>query len=202
MIARMAVKNDFAVISDEIYEKLIYDGKRHVSIASLAKDIFDRTITVNGLSKSYSMTGWRIGYAAGPKDVMDAIANLQSHATSNPASICQRAALAALTGDQRSVEEMRREFELRRDLMVRKAGEIKGIFCTKPQGAFYLFCDISALAMDSVTFATRLLDEARVAVVPGAPFGNMSSIRLSFATSAANIEKGLERMKGWVASLK
>ena len=118
IIAKLAVKYNFYVISDEIYEKLIYGNTKHVSIASLGKDIYDRTITINGLSKSYSMTGWRIGYAAGPLDVMKAIANLQSHAASNPASISQKAALAAISGDQKCVEEMRAEFEKRRDLMV------------------------------------------------------------------------------------
>ena len=198
MIARLAVKNKFFVISDEIYEKLVYDGKKHISIASLGKDIYDLTITVNGVSKSYSMTGWRIGYAAGPGDVMEAVSNLQSHATSNPASMSQRAAEEALKGEQKCVEEMRLEFEKRRDFMASRLAQIKNISCVKPEGAFYVFCDISKLKTDSATLANRLLDEAKIAVVPGEPFGAKSFIRLSFATSEQNIEKGLDRLREWV----
>ncbi|MFA5145783.1 MAG: pyridoxal phosphate-dependent aminotransferase [Candidatus Omnitrophota bacterium] len=197
-IAGLAVKHKFFVISDEIYEKLIYDGKKHISIASLGKDIYDLTFTVNGLSKSYSMTGWRIGYAAGPKDLMGAISNLQSHATSNPASMCQAAALAALTGDQECVARMREEFEKRRDAMVGMIGLMRGISCIKPEGAFYVFCDISKTGMGSMEVATRLLEEAKVAVVPGTPFGSDRFIRLSFATGMEKIEKGLTRIKGWI----
>lgn len=197
-IAKLAVKHKFVVISDEIYEKLIYDNKKHVSIASLGKDIYDLTVTVNGVSKSYSMTGWRIGYAAGPLEIMEAIANLQSHAASNPSSISQKAALAALSQDQRCVEEMRQEFEKRRDLMVSRINKIKNISCVRPEGAFYVFCDISKLKMDSAALANKLLDDARVAVIPGAPFGANNSIRLSFATSIVNIGKGLDRIEEWV----
>ena len=197
-IKAIAVKYNFIVISDEIYEKLVYDGKRHVSIASLGKDICERAVTVNGVSKSYSMTGWRIGYAAGPSWLMDAISNLQSHATSNPASISQRAALAAIIGDQACVENMRQEFEKRRDAMAGRISKIKGLSCPKPEGAFYLFCDISKFKMPSGAFAARLLDEAKVAVVPGAPFGADSHIRLSFATGLENIAKGLERIEEWI----
>lgn len=199
MIARLAVKHKFFVIADEIYEKLIYDGKKHYSLASLGKDIYGLTITVNGVSKSYSMTGWRIGYAAGSLDIMAAVANLQSHSTSNPSSISQKAALAALTGDQRCVEDMRIEFEKRRNIMVEIIGRLKNISCVKPEGAFYVFCDISRLKMDSLRLAVRLLDEARVAVVPGEPFGAASFIRLSFATNIDNINKGLERIGGWLS---
>jgi len=198
-IAKIAVKNNFFVISDEIYEKLIYDGKKHISIASFGSDIYDLTITVNGVSKSYAMTGWRIGYAAGAPDVMKAISDMQSHATSNPSSISQKAVLAALTDDQRCVEEMRVEFERRRNLMLSKLDGIKKISYVKPEGAFYVFCDISKLKTDSVSLANRLLDEARVAVVPGQPFGADDYIRLSFATSPANIEKGIGRIGEWVA---
>jgi len=144
------------------------------------------------------MTGWRIGYAAGPSWLMDAISNLQSHATSNPASISQRAALAAIIGDQACVENMRQEFEKRRDAMAGRISKIKGLSCPKPEGAFYLFCDISKFKMPSGAFAARLLDEAKVAVVPGAPFGADSHIRLSFATGLENIAKGLERIEEWI----
>lgn len=198
MIAGLAVKHKFFVISDEIYEKLIYDGKKHVSIASLGKEIYDLAVTVNGVSKSYSMTGWRIGYAAGPAAIMDGISNLQSHATSNPASMSQKAALAALTGDQNCVEEMRIEFERRRDAMVSGLKAIKNLSCAEPEGAFYVFCDVSRLTRDSVDLANRLLDEAKVAVVPGKPFGEDSYMRLSFATGMEDIKKGLDRIRKWV----
>lgn len=198
VVAKLAVKHKFFVMSDEIYEKLIYGNTKHVSIASLGKDIYDLTITVNGVSKSYSMTGWRIGYAAGPADVMKAIGSLQSHASSNPASISQRATLAALEESQDCVEKMRLEFGKRRDLMVAGIEAIKNISCVRPEGAFYLFCDISRLKMGSVEVANRLLDEARVATIPGEPFGADSFIRLSFAASEDKINKGLERIKEWV----
>jgi len=197
-IAKLAAKHKFFVVSDEIYEKLIYDNKKHISIASLGKEICALTVTVNGVSKSYSMTGWRIGYAAGPSDLMDAISNLQSHAASNPASMSQKAALAALTQPQGCVEEMRVEFEKRRDLMVSRIGKITNMSCVKPEGAFYVVCDMSKLRMGSVKLANRLLDEAKVAVIPGEPFGAESFIRLSFATSADLINKGLDRIEGWV----
>ena len=199
MIASVAVKHKFFVISDEIYEKLIYDGKKHCSIAGMGKEICDLTITVNGVSKSYSMTGWRIGYAAGPADVMKAVANLQSHATSNPASISQKATLAALTQDQSFIEGMRQEYEKRRDYMVSRVNAMKNVSCFKPGGAFYLFCDISKTNKDSVATAKALLDGAKVAVIPGEPFGAPYSIRLSFATGMEAIKKGLDRMEEYFA---
>lgn len=199
IIAKLAVKHNFFVVSDEIYEKLIYGSKKHVSIASLGKDIYDRTITVNGVSKSYSMTGWRIGYAAGPLEVMKAIARAQSHATSNPASISQKATLAALSGDQSCVSTMKSEFEKRRDYMVSKINSMKNISCIRPDGAFYVFCDISKLKMGSIKVANRLLEEAKVAVIPGEPFGADSFIRLSFATGMDSIKKGLDRIEEWVS---
>jgi len=198
VIARLAVKHKFFVISDEIYEKLIYGSAKHISIASLNKDIYGLTITVNGVSKSYSMTGWRIGYAAGPSEVMSAIANLQSHANSNPTSISQHAALAAIMGPQKCVDEMRMEFAKRCDYMVSRVSSMKNMSCVKPGGAFYLFCDISRLKADSVKVANRLLDEAKVAVIPGEPFGADSFIRLSFATGMDIIKKGLDRIEEWI----
>lgn len=198
MIAKTAVKHGFFVISDEIYEKLVYDGKDCVSIASLGKDIYDLTITVNGVSKSYSMTGWRIGYAAGPAEIMKAIANVQSHATSNPSSISQKATLAALAGGNEFIDGMKAEFEKRRDLMVSRISRMKNIKCIKPEGAFYVFCDISKLKQGSAAIANRLLDEARVAVIPGEPFGADSFIRFSFATSREAINKGMDRIEEWL----
>jgi len=197
VIARLAVKHKFFVISDEIYEKLVYDNKPYVSIGSLGKDIFDQTITVNGVSKSYSMTGWRIGYAAGPIEIMKAIANMQSHATSNPCSISQKATLAGLEGDQKFILQMREEFQGRRDLMVSRINKMKNISCIKPEGAFYVFCDISKFKLGSAKIANRLLEEAKVAVIPGEPFGADSFIRLSFATSVGAINKGLDRIEEW-----
>ncbi|MBU1038244.1 MAG: aminotransferase class I/II-fold pyridoxal phosphate-dependent enzyme, partial [Candidatus Omnitrophica bacterium] len=199
MIAKLAVKHKFFVISDEIYEKLIYDNKKHVSIASLGKEIHDWTITVNGVSKSYAMTGWRIGYAAGPQDIMKAIGNLQSHATSNPASISQKATLEALTRDQAFIDEMRAEYEKRRNYMVSRVSAMKNISCVKPQGAFYLFTDISKTKKDSVTIARSLLEGANVAVIPGEPFGARDFIRLSFATGMDTIKKGMDRMEEYFA---
>ena len=199
VVARLAVKHKFFVISDEIYEKLVYAGARHLSIASLGKDIYDLAITVNGVSKSYSMTGWRIGYAAGPAEIMKAIASLQSHAASNPSSISQRATLAALSEDQKCVEDMRREFEKRRDFMVSRINAMKRISCVKPDGAFYVFLDISRLKKGSVVIANRLLEEAMLAVIPGEPFGGDSFIRLSFATSMDNVKKGMDRLEEWVS---
>ncbi len=198
MISRCAVKHNFYVISDEIYEKLTYGNVKHISIGSLGKDIFALTVTVNGLSKSYSMTGWRIGYAAGPADIMKAVGNMQSHATSNPCSISQKAALTALTESQKSVDEMRGEFERRRDYMVERINVMKGISCRKPDGAFYIFCDISRIGMSSIALAGRLLEEAKVAVIPGGPFGADLFIRLSFATGMQTIKKGLDRIEEWI----
>jgi aspartate aminotransferase len=198
MVAKLAVKHRFFVISDEIYEKLVYGGKKYVSIASLGKDINGQTITVNGVSKSYSMTGWRIGYAAGPLEIMQAIANVQSHATSNPASISQKATLAALTGDQAFIDKMRAEFEKRRDIMVSRINRMKSVSCIKPDGAFYVFCDISKLKAPAADIANRLLDEARIAVIPGEPFGADSFIRFSFATSQQAINKGMDRLEEWL----
>lgn len=198
MIARLAVKHKFFVVSDEIYEKLIYDGNKHISIGSLGKDIYDLTITVNGVSKSYSMTGWRIGYAAGPKPIMDAIASLQSHAASNPCSISQRATLEAMLKDQSFITSMRAEYQKRRDYMVTRISGFGKISCIKPEGAFYLFCDISKLGMGSVEVATKFLDEAQVAVIPGGPFGADDFIRLSFATGMETIKKGLDRIEEWL----
>jgi len=197
-IASLAVKRDFYVVSDEIYEKLVYGAKRHVSIASLGREICERTIIVNGVSKSYSMTGWRIGYAAGPSDVMEAISNLQSHSTSNPASISQAAALAALTAPQDCVEEMRNEFEKRRDFIVGRIRSIAPLGCVTPDGAFYVFVDVSGLKLGSAELAQRLLNEAHVAVVPGGAFGRDDYVRLSFATNLEKIKTGLDRIETWV----
>ena len=160
-----------------------------------------RTIVVNGVSKTYAMTGWRIGYLAAPENVAKAISSFQSHSTSNPATPSQYAALAALSGDQECVEEMRRAFEERRDLMVERLNRIDGITCTVPRGTFYVFPNISGLGKPSLELASELLDRARIAVVPGIAFGADGNIRMSFADSAANLNKGLDRLEEYVKTL-
>jgi aspartate aminotransferase len=206
-ISNILTEKDIFCISDEVYEKIIYDGQEHISIASLAPQIKKLTIVVNGVSKSYSMTGWRIGYAAGPKEIVQAMSNLQSHSTSNPTSISQKAALAALEGSQEPLCNMVAEFVKRRDHIVERLNSINGISCLKPQGTFYVFPDVSQtigktfkgeIIKDSVFLAKILLDEANVAVVPGSAFGADEYLRLSYATSMENISKGLERIEGLI----
>ncbi len=197
-IADIAVSEKIFLVSDEVYEKLLYDGLKHISIASVGGKIKERSLVVNGVSKSYSMTGWRIGYVAGPQDVIEAINKLQSHSTSNPTSISQRAALEAISGDQASVMEMRKEFQTRRDYMLEKLSRIDGFDAVKPSGAFYIFCNIDKIGLDSVTLSNKLLEEAKVAVIPGKPFGSDRHIRLSFATNANEIAKGTDRIEKWV----
>lgn len=187
------------IISDEIYERLVYDGLEPVSIASLGGEAKESTIIVNGVSKTYSMTGWRIGYiASNDKELTKSIKNLQDHSSSNPCSISQEAALAALTKEDGSVETMKAEFERRRDYMVARIDKIGRIHCVKPQGAFYCFADVSEVDKNTLNLAEKLLDEAKVAVVPGEGFGTPGFIRLSFATGMENIEKGLDRIDKWL----
>ncbi len=200
-VAKIAVLKKLIVISDEIYEELIYDGGKHVSIGSINSGIFKQTITVNGFSKTFSMTGWRIGYAAGPGEIMRKIAALQSHSTSNPASISQKAAVEALERRGKEVGEMKKKFAERRDYMSGRINSMEKISCVKPRGAFYIFCNITETGLDSLTFAARLLDEAHVACVPGIGFGSDTHVRLSFATSLKNIKKGLDRMEKWLQKL-
>jgi aspartate aminotransferase len=203
-IAAVAVRHQFYVISDEIYEKLLYDGFKHCSIASLGKEIKDLTIVVNGVSKSHAMTGWRIGYAAGPKDVLSAMANIQSQSTSNPCSISQKAAVEALRGPQAFIATMNVEFDKRRRFMVERLNAMKSVTCLMPVGAFYAFPDVSRLFGKSVNgkfikgsadLAAYLLEDAQVALVSGDAFGAEAYIRLSYATSMENIQKGLDRIE-------
>lgn len=203
-IAKLAVDNNIFVISDEIYEKLIYDGKEHISIASINDDIKNLTIVINGMSKAYAMTGWRIGYSACHEDIAKVMSNIQSHATSNPSSIAQYASVEGLLGDQSYVEEMKRHFEERRNYMYETINSIKGLTCRKPEGAFYIMVNFSQLLgktigsytiNSSIDFANFLLEEGKVAVVPGIAFGDDSYIRLSYATSMENIKEGLKRIK-------
>lgn len=201
-LAEILIDRKVAVVSDEIYEKLIYADEGHVSFASLGKEAYGLTFVVNGVSKTYAMTGWRIGYLAAPnKELSSAIGRLQDHSTSNPTSFAQKAALEAIIGDQDCVKNMVSEFKNRRDFMVQKINGIKGISCMIPKGAFYVFCDISGTEMGSFEFARRLLDEAKVAVIPGEPFGWDTHIRLSFAVGIEDIKKGLDRIAGWVNGL-
>lgn len=210
-LAEIIVKNGLWVISDEIYDKLVYDGFRAVSIASLGPEIKARTLVVNGVSKAYAMTGWRIGYIAGDKAIIAAVSNLQDHSTSNPTSIAQRAAVAALTGPQEPVWEMVREFGRRRDYMIERLNRIPGITCLKPQGAFYAFPNVSAVLGrsykgkrigSSMDLTERLLTEARVAVLPGSPFGADNYLRLSYAISMKTIAAGLDRMETFFAQIE
>lgn len=203
-IAALVVKHNLYVISDEIYEKLIYDGFKHISIASLGPEIQNRTLLVNGVSKSHAMTGWRIGYAAGPKDVITAMVNIQSQSTSNPCSISQKAAVEALRGPQDFITTMNVEFEKRRTYMVGRLNRIPGISCLMPVGAFYAFPRVSAffgkradnrLIKNSADLAAYLLEDANVALVSGDSFGADAYIRLSYATSMENIQKGLDRIE-------
>ena len=200
-IAKICVAKKIFVISDEIYEKLIYDNLKHVSIASLGKEIYELTISINGLSKSHSMTGWRIGYLAGPQDIVDAISKLQDHTTSNPSSISQKAAQAALNAPDDFSKNMCREFQMRRDYLVERLSKIKKISFVKPQGAFYIFCNITKTKLDSLTFANRLLEEVQVAIIPGEGFGRDDYVRISFATSLGQIEKGMDRIEEWLNKL-
>lgn len=200
-IADLCVKHGIYMISDEIYEKLIYDNSEYVSTAALSKEAFDLTFTVNGVSKAYSMTGWRIGYVAGPQEIMDSVKNFQDHTTSNPASISQAAALAALQLPEDTIVAMRNEFKVRRDLMMSLVAQIPQVRYVRPDGAFYLFCDISQLG-DSDDIAKRILDEVNVALIPGSGFGAPQFVRLSFATSQERIKEGIARIGQWVKKAK
>jgi len=209
-IADVALRHDLVIISDEIYEKILYDGARHCSIATLGPDVAARTVVVNGVSKAYAMTGWRIGYAAGPKDLITAMANIQSQSTSNPSSISQKAAVAALQGGGAFTQRMVVEFDRRRRLMVERLNKMPGVSCRMPSGAFYAFPNIAGVftrrhqrgpITTAAELAAYLLTEARVAVVPGEPFGSSSHLRLSYATGIEVIARGLDRMEAALRQL-
>ena len=200
-IVSVAAEEDIYVLSDEIYEKLVYDDVKHVSIASLSKEAYDLTITVNGFSKSYAMTGWRLGYLAAPEAVVRAVDSIQSHTSSNPSSFSQYGALAALKGDQQPLADMREEFDMRRNYMFDRLSKISNITAVKPQGAFYILVNISQLGLTSQNFADRLLSKANVAVVPGAAFGDDRTVRFSYATSLDVIKKGLDRFQDFCRTL-
>jgi aspartate aminotransferase len=200
-IVEVAAEEDIYILSDEIYEKLVYDDAKHVSVASLSPEAYGLTITVNGFSKAYAMTGWRLGYMAAPEAVARAVDNIQSHSTSNPCSFAQKGAVAALKGDQQTLADMRDEFSMRRDYMFDRITKIPNITAVKPLGAFYILVNISQLGLSSQNFADRLLSKANVAVVPGAAFGDDRTVRLSYATSIDVIKKGLDRFQDFCRTL-
>jgi aspartate aminotransferase len=200
-IINVAAEEDIYVLSDEIYEKLVYDDAKHVSVASLSKEAYDLTITINGFSKSYAMTGWRLGYLAAPDAVARAVDSIQSHTSSNPSSFSQYGAVAALKGDQQPIADMREEFDMRRNYMFDRLSKISNVTAVKPQGAFYILVNISQLGLTSQNFADRLLSKANVAVVPGAAFGDDRTVRFSYATSLDVIKKGLDRFQDFCRTL-
>jgi aspartate aminotransferase len=188
-------------MSDEIYEKLVYDGARHSSPAIFSQAHYDHTIIVHGLAKAYSMTGWRIGFIAAPEPIAKVIDAIQSHSTSNPTSFAQKGAVAALNGPQDHLIPWLQEFSRRRAYAWQKLNSIPGISCTNAKGAFYLFPNISKLGFRSMDFCARLLQEKNVACVPGVAFGADDYIRISYATSMANLEKGLDRLEKFARTL-
>ncbi|MFL6530119.1 MAG: pyridoxal phosphate-dependent aminotransferase [Chthoniobacterales bacterium] len=200
-IVQIASDEDIYILSDEIYEKLTYDDIKHVSTASISKQAYDITITVNGFSKAYAMTGWRLGYLAAPDNVAKAVDAIQSHSTSHPNSFAQRGALAALKGDQQALSDMRDEFDMRRNYMYDRLTKIPNITAVRPQGAFYILVNISQLGLSSQNFADRLLSKANVAVIPGVAFGDDRTVRLSYATSIDIIKKGLDRFQDFCRTL-
>ncbi len=200
-LVEVAEEEDIIILSDEIYEKLVYEGAEHVSIASLSPEAYDLTITINGFSKAYSMTGWRLGYTAAPEPIARVMDSLQSHSTSNPCSFAQKGGLAALKGDQQCVSDMREEFDMRREYMYSRLAAIPRISAVKPLGAFYILANISGLGLSSTNFADKLLSKANVAVVPGIAFGDDRTIRLSYAAGMDVIKKGLDRLEEFCRSL-
>jgi len=202
-IVDVCLAYDILMVSDEIYEKLIYDGHEHVSVASFSKEAYEHTVIINGMSKPYSMTGWRMGYAAGNQSLIQAMVDLSSHSTSNPTSFAQYGALAALTGTQEPLEMMKREFVKRRDRVVELLNQIEGISCLKPEGAFYVFPNVSEamknMGYDNVDkWCGDLLVEQKVALVPGSGFGSPNHARISYAASLEQLEKGIERIGQFV----
>lgn len=210
-IAEFAKKYNLLIVSDEIYEKLIYDGEKHISIASLSQDAFERTIVINGVSKTYAMTGWRLGYVAASKEITKLMTSIQSHMTSNVNTITQYATIEALNGPVEDLKNMVKEFERRRNFMVDRLSKIDGVSIIKPSGAFYIMVNISSYfnttfkgeeIKNSVDFARVLLDEEKVAVIPGAGFGLDEYIRLSYATSMDIIETGIDRIATFLNKIK
>lgn len=211
VIAEFAKKHDILIISDEMYEKLIYDGEKHISIASLSQDAYERTVVINGVSKAYAMTGWRIGYAAAKEEIIKLMVSVQSHVTSNPNSIAQYASVEALNGPTDELVKMIVEFDNRRKFMVKRIGEMEGLDIIYPKGAFYLMINVSSVygkaingktINSSLDFSAELLEEEKVAVIPGVAFGLDKFIRLSYATAQKDIEEGLNRIENFIKKLK
>lgn len=210
-LGRLAIEKDFYIIADEVYEKLVYEGKEHVSAAALSPEIKERTIVVNGLSKAYAMTGWRLGYSASNATLARAMNTIQGHMTSATCSITQKAAMEALNGPQESVEFMRKKFDQRRVYLVEKLRSLEGVECADSHGAFYVMPNVSALygksfentvIRDSFDLCNFLLDQARISVVPGAAFEAPDNVRISYSNSLENIKEGMERMERALALLK
>jgi aspartate aminotransferase len=199
-LAKVIVDRDILVVSDEIYEKIIYDGVEQVSIGALGEDIFQRTIISSGFAKAYSMTGWRVGYLAAPVALIQAASALQGHSTSNVCTFAQYGAIAALEGPQDCVETMRQAFALRRQVILERLQAIPSLTCAKPDGAFYLFINIGNTNIKSLDFCQQLLEQQQVATIPGQPFGADDHIRISYATDLITIEKGMDRLAQFVRS--
>lgn len=199
-LAEVIVSNDLLVVSDEIYEKILYEGAEHISIGSLNSEIFARTLVSSGFAKTYAMTGWRVGYLAGHEEIINAMTTIQSHSTSNVCTFAQYGAIAALENpnSENAIQEMRTAFTERRKVMLDILSTIPEVSCSTPYGAFYLFLDISQTGKTSFDFANGLLEEMQVATVPGIAFGNDSCIRLSYATDMTTIKNGLERLTKFV----
>jgi aspartate aminotransferase len=202
VLGDICVERGVLIMSDEIYEHLLYDGARHQSVASFSQAHYEHTIVVHGFAKAWSMTGWRLGWCAAPEPIAKAIDAIQSHSTSNPTSFAQKGAVAALTGTQAHLQQWLGEFSQRREFAWKKLNSIPGISCVNAKGAFYLFPNISKTGLNSTEFCAKLLEQQKVAAVPGIAFGADDYIRLSYATSMANIEKGLSRIEQFVRSLK
>ena len=200
-LVEVAADEEITILSDEIYESLTYDGAEHVSVASLTPEAKDLTITVNGFSKAYAMTGWRLGYLGAPEKIAKAIDSMQSHATSGPCSFAQKGGLAALTGSQQCVADMCEEFNIRREYMFERLSAIHNVTAVKPKGAFYMLANISKLGMTSTNFADRLLSKASVAVVPGIAFGDDRVVRFSYAAGLDVIKPGLDRFEDFCKTL-
>ena len=201
-IAAVVVRRDILVVSDEIYEKIIYDGAQHISIASLGKEIGDRTIISSGFAKAYAMTGWRVGYLAASAEIIKAVSTIQGHSTSNVCTFAQYGAISALESSQDCVEQMRQAFIERRQVMLNRLNDIPELVCAKPDGAFYMFVNISKTGLNSLEFCQALLETQQVAAIPGVAFGADDHVRLSYATDRTSIEKGMDRLDKFVSSLR
>ncbi|NCQ93749.1 MAG: pyridoxal phosphate-dependent aminotransferase [Microcystis aeruginosa W11-06] len=200
-LAKIVVEKDILVVSDEIYEKILYDGAIHRSIASFGPEIFQRSIISNGFAKAFSMTGWRVGYIAGPVEIVKAMTKIQGHSTSNVCTFAQYGAIAALASPQDCIEEMVKAFSERRQYILERVRGIPGLNCPTPNGAFYVFIDISQTGLKSRDFCQKLLESQKVAAIPGIAFGADDCIRLSYATDLKTIEKGFDRLDKFISSL-